>query len=228
MHSSCPFVYSLCSTFELFIFFFINYTQGVFLWEKGGEAKEKAAEHFIQSAKLNPKNGISFKYLGHYYASVSLDTQRAIRCYQRAVVLNPDDSESGVSFVFNCLFHLKGTIITLTLWKNEVDFAFIHLTLTLIFIFSHQEALCNLLDQGGKDSLEVVVCREASEMSPRAFWAFRRLGFLQVFLSISSHFLEFIYSESQFRLFCISHSYSVDSRNNCILQIFPIKADQTI
>ncbi|KAK7366458.1 hypothetical protein VNO80_08448 [Phaseolus coccineus] len=115
----------------------IHFDIGVFLWEKGGEAKEKAAQHFLQSAKLNPKNGISFKYLGHYYASISLDTQRAIRCYQRAVVLNPDDSESG-------------------------------------------EALCNLLDQGGKDSLEVVVCREASEMSPRAFWAFRRLGFLQV------------------------------------------------
>ncbi|KAK8471871.1 hypothetical protein PHAVU_002G054600 [Phaseolus vulgaris] len=115
----------------------IHFDIGVFLWEKGGEAKEKAAQHFLQSAKLNPKNGISFKYLGHYYASISLDTQRAIRCYQRAVVLNPDDSESG-------------------------------------------EALCNLLDQEGKDSLEVVVCREASEMSPRAFWAFRRLGFLQV------------------------------------------------
>ncbi|BAU00867.1 hypothetical protein VIGAN_10250300 [Vigna angularis var. angularis] len=115
----------------------IHFDIGVFLWEKGGEGKEKAAEYFIQSAKLNPKNGLSFKYLGHYYANVSLDIQRAIKCYQRAVVLNPDDSESG-------------------------------------------ETLCNLLDQCGNDSLEVVVCREASEMSPRAFWAFRRLGFLQV------------------------------------------------
>jgi len=87
--------------------------QGVFLWEKGEEGKEKAAEHFIQSAKLNPKNGISFKYLGHYYANVSLDTQRAIKCYQRAVVLNPDDSESGVSFVVSSLLHLKGSIINI-------------------------------------------------------------------------------------------------------------------
>ncbi|KAL2349572.1 hypothetical protein Fmac_003572 [Flemingia macrophylla] len=115
----------------------IHFDIGLFLWEKGGEAKEKAAEHFILSAKLNPKNGESFKYLGHYYGGVSLDTHRAIKCYQRAVVLNPDDSESG-------------------------------------------EALCNLLDQGGKESLVAVVCREASEMSPRAFWAFQRLGFLQV------------------------------------------------
>ncbi|XP_027362032.1 tetratricopeptide repeat protein SKI3 isoform X2 [Abrus precatorius] len=115
----------------------IHFDIGLFLWEKGEEAKEKAAEHFILSAKLNPKNGESFKYLGHYYGRVSLDTQRAIKCYQRAVALNPDDFESG-------------------------------------------DSLCNLLDQAGKESLEVVVCREASEMSPRAFWAFRRLGFLQV------------------------------------------------
>ncbi|KAJ1388379.1 Tetratricopeptide-like helical domain superfamily [Sesbania bispinosa] len=114
--------------------------QGLFLWDKGGEAKEtkeKAAEHFILSAKLNPKNGESFKYLGHYYGRVSLDTQRALKCYKRAVALNPDDPDSG-------------------------------------------EALCNLLDQEGKESLEVAVCLEASEMSPRAFWAFRRLGYLQV------------------------------------------------
>ncbi|KAE9456891.1 hypothetical protein C3L33_11197, partial [Rhododendron williamsianum] len=41
------------------------------------------------------------------------------------------------------------------------------------------EALCDLLDGGGKETLEVSVCREASEKSPRAFWAFRRLGYLQ-------------------------------------------------
>ncbi|XP_057450382.1 tetratricopeptide repeat protein SKI3 isoform X2 [Lotus japonicus] len=118
----------------------LHFDIGLFLWDKGGEAKEnkeKAAEHFILSAKLNPKNGESFKYLGHYYGRVSLDTQRALKCFQRAIALNPDDSESG-------------------------------------------EALCNLLDQEGKDSLEVAVCLEASQMSPRAFWAFRRLGFLQV------------------------------------------------
>ncbi|PNX95913.1 tetratricopeptide repeat protein 37-like, partial [Trifolium pratense] len=42
------------------------------------------------------------------------------------------------------------------------------------------EALSDLLDQGGKDSLEVALCLEATKISPRAFWAFRRLGFLLV------------------------------------------------
>ena len=81
--------------------------QGLFLWDKGGEAKEakeKAAEYFIVSAKLNPKNGEAFKYLGHYYGRVSLDTQRALKCYQRAVSLNPDDSDSGVSLVVSQMF----------------------------------------------------------------------------------------------------------------------------
>lgn len=73
--------------------------QGLFLWDKwdeAAEAKEKAAEHFLASAKLNPQNGVAFRYLGHYYSRVSVDIQRALKCYQRALSLNPDDSDSGV------------------------------------------------------------------------------------------------------------------------------------
>ncbi|KAJ4965925.1 hypothetical protein NE237_017774 [Protea cynaroides] len=116
-----------------------HYNLGLFLWEKAKESKdkEKAVEHFVISAKLNPNNGAAFRFLGHYYSGVSVDTQRASKCYQRAVTLNPDDFEAG-------------------------------------------EALCDLLDDERKESLEIVVCREASEKSPRAFWAFRRLGYLQV------------------------------------------------
>lgn len=118
----------------------------MFLWENcdndDGESarktKEKAAEHFVASAKFNPQNGAAFRYLGHHYSQVFHDSQRAIRCYQRAVSLNPDDSHSG-------------------------------------------EALCDLLDVAGKETLEIAVCREASEKSPRASWAFRRLGYLLVF-----------------------------------------------
>lgn len=43
-----------------------------------------------------------------------------------------------------------------------------------------QEALCDLLDVEGKESLELAVCNEAAGKSPRAFWAFGRLGYLQV------------------------------------------------
>ncbi|KAF5747268.1 tetratricopeptide repeat protein 37-like [Tripterygium wilfordii] len=107
---------------------------GEYLWGKGGEFKEKAAEHFVLTVKLNPQNAVAFRYLGHYYRTVSIDYQRALKCYQRAVTLVPDDSDSG-------------------------------------------EALCNLLDQGGKETLVMAVCREACDKSPRAFWAFRRLGY---------------------------------------------------
>jgi hypothetical protein len=43
-----------------------------------------------------------------------------------------------------------------------------------------QEAVCDLLDLEGKESLEIALCKEAAGKSPRAFWAFRRLGYLQV------------------------------------------------
>ncbi|XP_041022054.1 tetratricopeptide repeat protein SKI3 isoform X4 [Juglans microcarpa x Juglans regia] len=116
----------------------LHFELGLLLWEKGGESeKEKAAEHFVISAKLNPQNAAAFRFLGHYYAHFSVDAKRALKCYQRAVSLNPDDSHSG-------------------------------------------ESLCDLLDNEGKESLEVSVCRDASEKSPKAFWAFRRLGYVQL------------------------------------------------
>lgn len=122
-----------------------HFNLGIHLWKTGEAAggdeskqfKERAAEHFLASAKLNPSDSAAFRMLGHYYSQVSMDSQRAAKCYQRAVTLNPDDAEAG-------------------------------------------EGLCDLLDGSGKETLEISVCREASEKSPRAFWAFRRLGYLLV------------------------------------------------
>ncbi|CAN6453845.1 unnamed protein product [Victoria cruziana] len=110
------------------------------LWEKGEDGKAsrvKAAEHLILSVKLNPSNGPAFRLLGHYYSQESVDLQRACKCYQRAITINPDDSEAG-------------------------------------------EALCDLLDRGGNLSMQMTICHEAVEKSSRAFWAWRRLGYLQV------------------------------------------------
>lgn len=51
------------------------------------------------AAKLNPQNAAVFRYLGHYYVRVSPEPQRALKCYQRAISLNPDDSDAGVLFL---------------------------------------------------------------------------------------------------------------------------------
>jgi tetratricopeptide (TPR) repeat protein len=77
--------------------------QGVFLWDRteaeqegdGEEARKlraEASEHFLAAAKLNPNDGVPFRFLGHHYARGG-DNQRAVKCYHRAVTLNPDDSE---------------------------------------------------------------------------------------------------------------------------------------
>eukprot|EP01018_Ginkgo_biloba_P009368 Gb_35868 [translate_table: standard] len=42
------------------------------------------------------------------------------------------------------------------------------------------EALCDILDGEGRETLEAVMCHEASQTSPRAFWAWRRMGYIQV------------------------------------------------
>lgn len=75
------------------------------MWKKGegldGEEskryKERSLEYFVASAKLNPSDGASFRYLGYYYSRTSVDLQRAAKCYQRAVNLCPEDAEAGVS-----------------------------------------------------------------------------------------------------------------------------------
>lgn len=112
----------------------LRFNLAVYLWERC-ECKEKAAEHFVLAVKLNPQNATAFKYLGHYY--YEKEKVRALKCYQRAVSLNPDDSQSG-------------------------------------------DALCDMLDQTGKETLELSHCTEASQKSPRAFWAFRRLGYIHL------------------------------------------------
>ncbi|KAL6176261.1 hypothetical protein ACLB2K_052896 [Fragaria x ananassa] len=117
----------------------LRFELGVLLWEE--DDKEKSAEQFVVAAKLNPEieKGGAFRYLGLYYAALQSQShaQRALKCLQKAVSINPDDSVAG-------------------------------------------EALCDLLDQQGKETLEVAVCSEASRNSPRAFWAFQRLGYLQL------------------------------------------------
>ncbi|EPS62470.1 hypothetical protein M569_12320, partial [Genlisea aurea] len=116
-----------------------HFDLGKLLWEKGEgrqEMRDKAVEHFMAAVKLNPENGAAFRYLGHYYSSI--EPQRALKCYQRTVALNPNDSDAG-------------------------------------------ETVCDLLDEGGKESLALAICNESSEKSAKAFWAFRRLGFYQAY-----------------------------------------------
>ncbi|OAE29695.1 hypothetical protein AXG93_509s1480 [Marchantia polymorpha subsp. ruderalis] len=118
-----------------------HYRLGLLYWKAGGlmsELKDKVLSQLLEAVKLDPTQSEFFRQLGHCYNRLAGDTQRAIRCYQKAVNLNLEDEEAG-------------------------------------------EALCDLLDCGGQEVLEVDICRGASQKSRRAFWAWRRLGLLQVF-----------------------------------------------
>lgn len=105
LHKSC-YVFARASPSRLITRWLVPCVQGVFLWgraeaEQEGDGDEArrlraaAAEHFLAAAKLNPNDGVPFRFLGHHYARGG-DTQRAAKCYQRAVALNPDDAEAGV------------------------------------------------------------------------------------------------------------------------------------
>ncbi len=66
------------------------------------QGAEEEAERLLAAAKLNPNDGGPFRSLGHHYARAG-DAQRAARCYQRAVALDPDDAEAGVG-VNECVY----------------------------------------------------------------------------------------------------------------------------
>lgn len=70
---------------------------GCVLWEAGGEARREAHTMFLAAAKMQTHNAAAFGWLGRYYLEVGGDEGRAVRCFQKAVALDPKDRLSGVS-----------------------------------------------------------------------------------------------------------------------------------
>jgi hypothetical protein len=88
--------------FDLFSFCF---RLGECYWKRGGEFKthkQFAQTQFLMAAKLNPNESINFTYLGHFYRTVENDSERAEKCYKKALTL----SKLFIicSFMFVCLF----------------------------------------------------------------------------------------------------------------------------
>lgn len=53
----------------------------------------------FQAAKLDPRLGCVFRYLGHFYREVASDRARARGCYKKAFELDNKDVESGAATV---------------------------------------------------------------------------------------------------------------------------------
>ncbi|CAK7324746.1 unnamed protein product [Dovyalis caffra] len=108
------------------------------IWKAVAVAEEAGGEnlryHILPSSPLTPDTSLSLTDSSH---EKEREKERALKCYQRAVSLSPDDSESG-------------------------------------------DAIYEILDHSGKETLQLSLCSEASQKSPRAFWAFRRLGYLHL------------------------------------------------
>lgn len=50
----------------------------------------------MQSVKLDPYFSSGFTFLGHYYREIKKDNSRAKKCYQKAYVLNPLDTDAAL------------------------------------------------------------------------------------------------------------------------------------
>lgn len=57
--------------------------------------KSHAFAQFVLAAQTDSSLDEAFLYLGHFYLEVSGDKPRAIKCYQKAFTLNPQNLEAA-------------------------------------------------------------------------------------------------------------------------------------
>lgn len=55
-----------------------------------------AFKYFMQTVKMDPFFSHGFTFLGHYYREHKKDHARAKKCYQKAYVLNPLDTDAAL------------------------------------------------------------------------------------------------------------------------------------
>ncbi|KAL8583667.1 hypothetical protein ACOMHN_037390 [Nucella lapillus] len=70
------------------------------LWEQRGEGtvlQEQCFNVLLKAAKLDPYMSGTFLYLGHFYAELKTDLQRAKKCYQKAYDLDSSNEEAGAA-----------------------------------------------------------------------------------------------------------------------------------
>ncbi|CAH1796878.1 unnamed protein product [Owenia fusiformis] len=74
-----------------------QYKLALVKWES--QDKTEAFQMFLKAAKCDPYNSDIFLHLGHYYKHTVEDLQKARKCYQKAVDLNPLSESAGCALV---------------------------------------------------------------------------------------------------------------------------------
>ncbi|KAI9468081.1 MAG: hypothetical protein EXX96DRAFT_591852 [Benjaminiella poitrasii] len=93
------------------------YRLGRIYWSM--EDAGNAFKYFMQAVKLDPYFANGFTYLGHYYREIKKDHGRAKKCYQKAYILNPLDSDAA--------FHLSDYLIA-EHKEDEAEAIFVRIT----------------------------------------------------------------------------------------------------
>ncbi|KAL9546009.1 hypothetical protein MBANPS3_006873 [Mucor bainieri] len=70
------------------------YRLGRIYWSM--QDSDNAFKYFMQAVKLDPYFASGFTYLGHYYREIKKDGLRAKKCYQKAYILNPLDTDAAL------------------------------------------------------------------------------------------------------------------------------------
>lgn len=76
-----------------------HYRLGRVYWAMGGDYRENTAyafRCFMRAVKADSQFASGFTYLGHYYRTIQVDHSRSKKCYQKAYVLNPYDTDAAL------------------------------------------------------------------------------------------------------------------------------------
>ncbi|KAG0175013.1 Superkiller protein 3 [Apophysomyces sp. BC1021] len=76
-----------------------HYRLGRVYWAMGGEYRKNtsyAFKCFMQAVKADSQFAGGFSFLGHYYRTIQRDHVRAKKCYQKAFLLNPMDTDAAL------------------------------------------------------------------------------------------------------------------------------------
>ena len=114
------------------------------MWSQEGKKRKESLKVFMQTAKLDPNCSTAFTYLGHHYVGSASTVDRATRCYEKAVLLEPLDSEAGEA-LFKLYANAGKTNEVVQLCQRVTDAAFGPFVRTVKWAWLGLGTLCFLL-----------------------------------------------------------------------------------
>ena len=76
----------------------LTFSTGLCSWHTGDHSKSSTLSHFLNSAKLNPEESKHFEWIGKFYWRIEKDSERALKCFTKALNLDTGNLLAAILF----------------------------------------------------------------------------------------------------------------------------------